>query len=67
MRSRQADIIEPILADHRRIGRLCHARYDTARYAGEPRPDWMPGHIWQRLADLLVADTQAEEETCVAG
>ncbi len=67
MRSRQADIIELILADHRRIGRLCHALYDTARYAGEPRPDWMPGHIWQRLADLLVADTQAEEETCVAG
>jgi hypothetical protein len=64
MRSRQADIIELILADHRRIGRLCHALYDTAR---EPRPDWMPGHIWQRLAALLVADTQAEEETCVAG
>jgi len=48
MRSRQADIIELILADHRRIGRLCHALYDTARYAGEPRPDWMPGHIWGR-------------------
>jgi hypothetical protein len=23
----------------------------------------MPGHIWQRLADLLVAHTRAEEET----
>jgi hypothetical protein len=62
--SRQADIIELILADHRRIGRLCRALYDTARDAGGPRPDWMLGHMWQRLADLLVAHTQAEEETC---
>ena len=37
MRSRQADIIELILADHRRIGRLCHVLHDTARYAGEPQ------------------------------
>jgi hypothetical protein len=53
-----------ILADHRRIGRLCHALYDTARYDDTPRPDWMLGHVWQRLADLLVVHTQAEEETC---
>ena len=59
-----ADIIELILADHRRIRRLCHALYDTARHDGSPRPDWMPGHMWQRLADLLVAHTRAEEETC---
>jgi Hemerythrin HHE cation binding domain len=59
-----ADIIELILADHRRIGRLRHALYDTARHDGGPRPDWMPGHMWQRLADLLVAHTRAEEETC---
>jgi hypothetical protein len=58
-----ADIIELILADHRRIGRLCHALNDTARHDGGPRPDWMPGHMWQRLADLLVAHTRAEEET----
>jgi hypothetical protein len=31
MRSRPAGIIELILADHRRIGRLCRTRYDTAR------------------------------------
>jgi hypothetical protein len=63
--SRQADIVELILADHRRIGRLCQALYDTARYDdGPPRPDWMLGHVWQRLADLLVAHTQAEEELC---
>jgi hemerythrin superfamily protein len=58
-----ADIIELILADHRRIGRLSDAMYDAARYDGA-RPDWMLGHMWQRLADLLVAHTQAEEETC---
>jgi hypothetical protein len=62
--SRQTDIIELILADHRRISRLCTVLYDTARYDNAPRPDWMPGHVWQRLADLLVAHTQAEEETC---
>jgi len=61
---RQADIIELIMADHRRIRRLGRALYDTARYDGSPRPDWMLGHVWQRLADLLVAHTQAEEETC---
>jgi len=62
--SRQADITELILADHRRIGRLCRALYDTARYDDGPRPDSMPGYVWQRLADLLVAHTQAEEEFC---
>jgi hypothetical protein len=62
--SRQADIIELILADHRRIGRLCRALYDTARYDGSPRPDWTLGQVWQRLADLLVAHTRAEEEIC---
>jgi Hemerythrin HHE cation binding domain len=62
--SRQTDIIELILADHRRISRLCTVLSDTARYDDGPGPDWMPGHVWQRLADLLVAHTQAEEETC---
>jgi len=63
---RQADIIELILADHRRIRRLCDALYDPARYDGGPRPDWMLGPMWQRLADLLVAHTQAEEETLLS-
>lgn len=61
-----ADIAELIMADHRRIGRLCRAVYDTARPGGQSGPDWMLGHVWQRLADLLVAHTQAEEETCYA-
>jgi hypothetical protein len=61
-----ADIAELIMADHRRIGRLCRTVYDTARHGGQSGPDWMLGHVWQRLADLLVAHTQAEEETCYA-
>jgi hypothetical protein len=59
-----ADIVELIMADHRRIGRLCSAVYDMAGHGGQPGPDWMLGHAWQRLADLLVAHIQAEEETC---
>jgi hypothetical protein len=61
-----ADIVELITADHRRIERLCRTLYDTARYGRQPGPEWMPGHVWQRLADLLIAHTQAEEETCYA-
>jgi len=60
------DIAELIMADHRRIRRLCGAVYDAARPGDQPDPDWMLGHVWQRLADLLVAHTQAEEETCYA-
>ena len=54
------------MADHRRIGRLCRAVHDTARQGGQSGPDWMLGHVWQRLADLLVAHTQAEERTWYA-
>src|SRR5262245_57726136 len=61
--SLSADVVELIMADHRRIRRLCRAVYDTAR---QPGPDWMLGHVWQRLADLLVAHTEAEEQTCYA-
>jgi hypothetical protein len=64
--SGSADIVELIMADHRRIGRLCRALYDTARHDGRPGPDWMLASIWQRLADLLIAHTQAEEATCYA-
>jgi hemerythrin HHE cation binding domain-containing protein len=61
-----ADIAELITADHRRIERLCRTLSATARYGSQSGPDWMPGHVWQRLADLLAAHTQAEEETCYA-
>lgn len=60
------DIVELIMADHRRIRRLCDAVYDIARHVGQPGPDWILRHVWQRLADVLVAHTRAEEETCYA-
>jgi len=59
-----ADILELIMADHRRIGRLRDVLDDAARHDGGPGPDWMAGHVWQRLADLLVVHTQAEEHIC---
>jgi len=47
--SRHADITELILADHRRIRRLCRSLYDTARYDDGPRPDSMPGYVGNGL------------------
>jgi Hemerythrin HHE cation binding domain len=58
------DVIELIMADHRRIRRLCQALDDTARWSGGSDPDWIPAHVWQRLASLLEAHVRAEEEIC---
>jgi hypothetical protein len=58
------DIIELVMADHRRIRRLCAALQDAARHPGDPDPGWTPVHLWQRLADLLIAHFEAEEEIC---
>jgi hypothetical protein len=60
----RTDIVELIMADHRRIRRLSEALYDTARCSGDSGPNWMLAHVWQRLADLLEAHTRAEEEIC---
>jgi Hemerythrin HHE cation binding domain len=59
-----ADVIELIMADHRRIGRLGDVLYDTARHSRGPGLDWMPGDVWQQLADLLMVHTRAEEQIC---
>jgi Hemerythrin HHE cation binding domain len=58
------DVVELILADHRRIGRLRDVLYDSGRHDGSIGPDWTPGHVWRRLAALLVTHTRAEEEIC---
>jgi Hemerythrin HHE cation binding domain len=58
------DIIELIMADHRRIRRLCQALDDAARQAGGPAPGWMLAHTWQRLASVLQAHAWAQEEIC---
>jgi hypothetical protein len=59
-----ADVIELVLADHRRIRRLSRALDDAVRRAAHSGPGWVPAHIWQRLAELLQAHTLAEEEIC---
>jgi Hemerythrin HHE cation binding domain len=66
VRRQPADVIELILADHRRIRRLCEALEDAARWSGETGRDWMLADIWQRLASILEAHARAEEEVCYA-
>jgi hypothetical protein len=61
---RPADVIELIMADHRRIRRLREALYDTVRHVGDSGQNWMLGHVWQRLAGLLEVHSRAEEEVC---
>lgn len=61
---RAADVIELIMADHRRIRRLAATLDDAVRRAGDGRSDWVAAQVWQRLADLLEAHTRAEEEIC---
>jgi hypothetical protein len=58
------DVIELIMADHRRIRRLREALYDAVRCTGDSGENWMLAHIWQRLAGLLEAHTAADEEIC---
>jgi len=60
---RAADVMNLIMADHRRIRRLRETLHDAARLAGGSGPDWVPGH-GQRLTDLLVAHFEAEEKIC---
>jgi hypothetical protein len=59
-----ADVIELIMADHRRIRRLCEALRHMARRFGDASQDQMPAHVWQRLSGLLEVHTLAEEEIC---
>jgi Hemerythrin HHE cation binding domain len=58
------DVIELIMADHRRIRRLREALYDAVRFGGESDLEWVLAHIWQRLASLLEVHARAEEEIC---
>ena len=57
-----ADIIELVMADHRRIRRLSAALEDMARWGNDSV--WMLSHSWLRLASLLEVHTRAEEEIC---
>lgn len=41
----RADIIELIMADHRRIRRLCRALDDAVRWERDSGPGWMPPDV----------------------
>jgi hypothetical protein len=57
------DVIDLILADHRRIRRLQGALRDLAR-SGDADTRCGLAEAWQRLAELLEAHCAAEEEIC---
>lgn len=61
---RSADIMELVMADHRRIRRLREALQDVARTAGDSGSAWLPAYVWQRFSGLLMAHFDAEEEIC---
>lgn len=58
------DIVELVLADHRRIRQLREALGDAARYSAGPGPDRGPAEGWARLAGLIEAHISAEQEIC---
>src|SRR5581483_3251612 len=58
------DVIDLIMADHRRIRRLQGALRDLARSADDADARRTLAPVWQRLADLLEAHCAAEEEIC---
>ncbi|HEY5356952.1 MAG TPA: hemerythrin domain-containing protein [Streptosporangiaceae bacterium] len=59
-----ADIIELILADHRRLRRLVTALGDATRHGEDPGATCMSAAVWDRLAGLLELHAEAEEEIC---
>lgn len=58
-----ADIVEVILADHRRIRRLVAAVQETGR-RGDTASAWPLGPVWRRLAGLVELHAEAEQEIC---
>jgi hypothetical protein len=59
-----ADIIELILADHRRIRRLLDALAVAGRRDGIGSLSCHPGPVWPRVAELILLHTEAEQEIC---
>lgn len=58
-----ADVIELIMADHRRIRRFREVLDDAVRGPASGS-GWMLAHVWERVTDLLDSHTRAEEEIC---
>jgi len=63
-RGPQADVIELIMADHRRVRRLREVLEDAVRRGPPVGSGWALVEVWIRLADLLEAHMAAEEEIC---
>jgi len=59
-----ADIIELILADHRRIRRLLDALAAAGGREGTGSLGCHPGPVWRRVAELVLLHTEAEQEIC---
>lgn len=59
-----ADVVELIMADHRRIRRLREVFDNAVRRGAASGSAWIPGHVWERLAVLLEVHISAEEEIC---
>jgi hypothetical protein len=57
------DVVELIVAEHRRIGRLCAALDHAVSHPSRLHPD-PAGPVWVRLAELLLLHTDAEEKIC---
>jgi hypothetical protein len=60
----RADVIELIMADHRRIRRFREVLDDAVRFGRDSGSGWMLADAWQRLSGLLEVHTWAEEEIC---
>jgi Hemerythrin HHE cation binding domain len=59
-----ADVIDLIMADHRRVRRLCEVLDDAALRGPAVGSGWALVEVWSRLAELLEAHMSAEEEIC---
>lgn len=59
-----ADIVEVILADHRRIRRLVAAVQEIGRRGDAASAAWPLGPVWCRLAGLVDLHAEAEQEIC---
>ena len=59
-----ADVIELIMADHRRIRRFRAVLDDAVRGGSASGSAWVLAHVWDRLTGLLDTHTRAEEEIC---
>jgi hypothetical protein len=59
-----ADIIELIMADHRRIRRFREVLDNAVRGGPASGSGWMLAHVWERVTHLLDSHTRAEEEIC---